>query len=120
MLGEINAALSAVHSVFKIVLLALIYILAVRPLLGWIAQMEISVRSGRPIARASPPPPGAETPGAPGAEFLPPAAEFPSPAKTPGEIEEEEAQKVIDAVYEFVSESPGKTADLLRSWVKEG
>ncbi len=120
MLGEIQSALSAVHSVFKIIFLVLIYTLVARPFLGWITQMEIRVRNGRPIERASPPPPGAETPGAPGTEFLPPAAEFPSPAKTPGEIEEEEAQKVIDAVYEFVSESPGKTADLLRSWVKEG
>ncbi len=117
MLGEIHPALSAVHSVFKIIFLVLIYTLVARPFLGWITQMEIRVRNGRPIERASPPPPGAETPGA---EFLPPAAEFPPSAKTPGEIEEEEAQKVIDAVYEFVSESPGKTADLLRSWVKEG
>ncbi|OGL64242.1 MAG: hypothetical protein A3J27_02620 [Candidatus Tectomicrobia bacterium RIFCSPLOWO2_12_FULL_69_37] len=94
--------------------LALLYFCAFRPLFRSLAALEARFRRRR--LRSSPPrgaPPGPPSlPAAPRAG-LPPAEAAPERRSI------EEARRVYEEVCAFASASPGKTADILRAWMKE-
>ncbi|MEK6709445.1 MAG: flagellar basal-body MS-ring/collar protein FliF [Nitrospinota bacterium] len=99
--------------VMGVVALALIFLFVIRPLLAWVAALELRARPGREGLAAGP-------------EGMLPAgvmaqlqAAAPEAVKTAQQLEIEEARVIYEEVYNFVSESPDRTADLLRGWIKE-
>ncbi|MBI2178718.1 MAG: hypothetical protein HYU38_10360, partial [Candidatus Tectomicrobia bacterium] len=105
--------LTLVKYVLGLIALALIFLFVIRPLLAWVAAVELRARPGREGLAVGPE--GVALPGGM-MEALGPA---PEPVKTAQQIEAEEARKIYEQVYSFVEENPDRAADLLRSWVKE-
>lgn len=105
--------LTLVKYVLGLIALALIFLFVIRPLLAWVAAVELRARPGREGLAVGPE--GVALPGGM-MEALGPA---PEPVKTAQQIEAEEARKIYEQVYSFVEENPDKAADLLRGWVKE-
>jgi flagellar M-ring protein FliF len=106
--------LSLVKYLLGIVALGFIFFFVIRPLLAWVSALELKARPARERMMVGPE--GIALPGSVMAALQGPA---PEPEKTPQQLEMEEARRLYEEVYSFVSENPEKTADILRGWVKE-
>ncbi len=101
--------------VMGIIGLALIFIFIVRPLLSWISSLELKSSSGMDLL-----PGGEENLALPGRVPMRALRAIEDQIeKTPEEIEMEKNRQVYEEVYDYVTDNPDKTADLLRGWVKD-
>jgi len=106
--------LTLVKYVLGVIALALIFFFVIRPLLAWVAALELRARPAREGLAA-----GHEGMVLPGGMMAALQGPQPEAEKTPQQLEIEEGRRIYEEVYSFVSENPEKTADILRGWVKE-
>ncbi|MEE9275778.1 MAG: flagellar basal-body MS-ring/collar protein FliF [bacterium] len=114
--GQQTFILTLVKYVLGLIGLALIFFFVVRPLLTWISTLEVQPREQMvPEGMAI----------GPGGELLPEAMvralgpPEPEVEITPEQREAEGARRLYEQVYEYVSNDPGKAADIIRGWVRE-
>lgn len=107
--------LDMVKLVMGIIGLALIFVFIVRPLMSWISSLELKSSSGSNLLGG-----GEENLMLPGAVPMRAIGEYEDQvSKSPEEMEMEKNRQVYEEVYDYVSDNPDKTADLLRNWVKD-
>jgi len=121
--GQQAFILDIVKYAIGIVALFLIFLFVLRPILKWISSMELRVApvgelpagfDGQALPEGMPPNMARRL--AAGMAMEPEVIAQP---KTDEELKMEESAKIHEQVYEFVTNSPEKSADLLRSWVRE-
>ena len=105
-----------VQYIVGIIALVMIFLFIVRPILSWLTSVEL--RAAPPSGALAAGMGAVALPGLPGAAALLAEPEVPV-AMNKEEIQMEEAAKIYDQVYDFVSNNPEETADLLRRWVRE-
>ena len=105
-----------IQYIVGIIALVMIFLFIVRPILSWLTSVEL--RAAPPSGALAAGNGALALPGLPGAAALLAEPEVPA-AMTQEEIQMEEAAKIYDQVYDFVSNNPEETADLLRRWVRE-
>ncbi len=114
--GQQAFVLDMVKLVMGIVGLALIFIFVVRPLMSWISSLELKSSTGADLLEAGVG--GLALPGGTPVRAIGAGYEEPV-AKTPEEVEMEKNRQVYEEVYDYVTDNPDGTADLLRNWVKD-
>lgn len=105
-----------IQYIVGIIALVMIFLFIVRPILSWITSVEL--RAAPPSGALAAGMEALALPGLPGAAALLAEPEVPA-VMNKEEIQMEEAAKIYDQVYDFVSNNPEETADLLRRWVRE-
>lgn len=112
--GQQGFVLDMAKLVMGIIGLALIFVFIVRPLMNWISSLELKSTGGSNMLT------GNEDLMLPGAVPMRAISGYEEPAiKTPEEMELEKTRQIYEEVYDYVSDNPDKTADLLRNWVKD-
>ncbi len=113
--GQQAFVLDMVKLVMGIIGLALIFVFVVRPLMSWVSSLELKSSSGSNLLTG-----GDESLMLPGAAQIRAIGGYEEEvAKSPEEMEMEKNRQVYEEVYDYVSDNPDKTADLLRNWVKD-
>ncbi|MFP6890149.1 MAG: flagellar basal-body MS-ring/collar protein FliF [Nitrospinota bacterium] len=105
-----------IQYIVGIIALVMIFLFIVRPILSWLTSVEL--RAAPPSGALAAGMGALALPGLPGAAALLAEPEVPA-VMNKEEIQMEEAAKIYDQVYDFVSNNPEETADLLRRWVRE-
>ena len=105
-----------IQYIVGIIALVMIFLFIVRPILSWLTSVEL--RAAPPSGALAAGMGAVALPGLPGAAALLAEPEVPA-VMNKEEIQMEEAAKIYDQVYDFVSNNPEETADLLRRWVRE-
>lgn len=102
------------RAAFNLLALTLLYLFAFRPLLRWVTSLE-----ARPARRRLPNSyEGGAVPGIT-AVALGSRTSLPPAELTPEQRELDDARHIYNEVCEYVATNPEKTADLLRTWMKE-